>query len=116
MSSLSGDRAARRLVRAAGRLAIVLPLAWATALPIGAAGARGAPESFADRAERLLPAVVNVSTPQTVKSATPGEGRQRRGPEIPQFPPGSPFEEFFKDFFDKQQRGDRPDAPPRRAT
>ena len=32
---------------------------------------------------------------------------------MPQFPPGSPFEEFFKDFFDRQGR--QPDAPPRRA-
>ena len=33
---------------------------------------------------------------------------------MPQFPPGSPFEEFFKDFFDKQ--GKEPNAPARRAT
>lgn len=56
------------------------------------AQARGAPESFADLAERALPAVVNISTSQTV----------RGGPEMPQFPPGSPFEEFFREFFDRQ--------------
>ncbi|MBI5119907.1 MAG: DegQ family serine endoprotease [Rhodospirillales bacterium] len=69
------------------------------------ATARSAPESFADLAEALLPAVVNVSTTQTVSA--------KGGPELPQFPPGSPFEEFFKDFLEKQ----RPDgAKPRKAT
>ncbi len=110
-------------VRAAGRLAVALPLVLALAAPTAGlvatpAFARSAPESFADLAQKLLPAVVNVSTTQTVKQAQagPGERGPRRGPEIPQFPPGSPFEEFFKDFFDRQQRGERPDAPPRRAT
>jgi serine protease Do len=80
------------------------------------AQARTPPESFADLAEQLLPAVVNISTTQTVRQQERGQGQregQRRGPEIPQFPPGSPFEEFFKDFFD---RGQRPDQAPRRAT
>ena len=100
---------ARAWVRAAGSLAIVLPLAVGGAAP---ALARSAPDSFADLADKLLPAVVNVSTTQTIKSSA-GKGR---GPEMPQFPPGSPFEEFFKDFMERQQHGDRPDAPPRRAT
>ncbi|MCB9947285.1 MAG: DegQ family serine endoprotease [Rhodospirillaceae bacterium] len=64
------------------------------------------PDSFADLAERLLPAVVNISTSQTVG------GREFEGPEIPQFPPGSPFEEFFRDF----ERRHGPNLPPRRAT
>ena len=58
------------------------------------AAARSAPESFADLAESLLPAVVNVSTTQSV---TQGESKE--------------FEEFFKDFFERRgQRGE--DAPP----
>ncbi|MRG70673.1 Do family serine endopeptidase [Alphaproteobacteria bacterium HT1-32] len=65
------------------------------------AQARSAPESFADLAERLLPAVVNISTTQTIKR---GEG----GPDLPNFPPGSPFEDFFKDFFDKNRPEGRP--------
>lgn len=52
--------------------------------------ARGAPDSFADMAEKLLPAVVNISTTQNVKVG--GQRLQR------QFPPGSPFEDFFKKF------------------
>ncbi len=37
---------------------------------------------------------------------------------MPQFPPGSPFEEFFQDFFDRNgQRGETPRRPqPRKAT
>ena len=48
------------------------------------------PESFADLAEELMPSVVNISTTQTVKTTSN---------QFPfQFPPGSPFEEMFKDF------------------
>ena len=48
------------------------------------------PKSFADLAERLSPSVVNIST-TTIVNGGPGA-------EMPQFPPGSPFEEFFKNF------------------
>ncbi len=64
--------------------------------------ARSAPESFADLADKLLPSVVNISTTQTVEAG--------KGPELPQLPPGSPFEDFFKEFFDRnapQQRSRR---------
>jgi len=104
----------RRAVTGRPLALLAAGLAWiglATVGGIGAAGARPVPESFADLAEKLLPSVVNVSTSQSSKPATPGETR-RRGPEMPQFPPGSPFEEFFKEFFERN----RPDAPPRRAT
>ncbi len=75
---------------------------------------------FADLAERLLPAVVNVATTQLIQpDRTPGghgpgdqaPGRQRE-PDMPQFPPGSPFEQFFKQFFDHQGGGS--DEAPRR--
>ncbi|WP_240002561.1 DegQ family serine endoprotease [Oleisolibacter albus] len=75
----------------------------------GLVHARSAPESFAPLAERILPAVVNISTTQTIQA-----NRQGRSPvPMPEFPPGSPFEEFFRDFFDRQQQD--PNAPPRRA-
>ncbi len=52
--------------------------------------ARSVPNSFADLAEKLMPSVVNVSTTQTVKT-NPNQ--------FPfQFPPGSPFEDMFKEF------------------
>jgi serine protease Do len=56
------------------------------------ANARPVPNSFADLSEKLLPTVVNISTTQEIKN----NGVIM---EMPQFPPGSPFEEFFKDFF-----------------
>jgi serine protease Do len=73
--------------------------------------ARPAPDSFADLAARLLPAVVNVSSSQVVQA-----DNGRLGPELPNFPPGSPFEQFFHDFLDRNRPpgGPLPGAPPRR--
>ncbi len=70
----------------------------------GAANAQTAPDSFAVLAEKLLPSVVNISTTQVI------EGRP--GMELPKLPPGSPFEDFFKEFFDRNQ----PEQRSRRAT
>jgi serine protease Do len=81
--------------------------ALALALQSVAALAKEAPISFADLADKLLPSVVNISTTQTIKNPD-------RIPEMPQFPPGSPLEDFFKEFFERQGRA--PDAAPRRAT
>ena len=54
------------------------------------ASSKPVPESFADLAEKLMPSVVNISTTQTVRSSNQA---------FPfQFPPGSPFEDMFKDF------------------
>ncbi|HWW47816.1 MAG TPA: DegQ family serine endoprotease [Xanthobacteraceae bacterium] len=61
------------------------------------AQARG-PDAIADVAEKVIDAVVNISTSQTVD----GSDEARRS--MPQLPPGSPFEEFFEDFF-KNRRG-----------
>src|SRR5437868_11199025 len=57
------------------------------------AAARG-PDGIADVAEKVIDAVVNISTSQTI------EARQGTGP-MPQLPPGanSPYEEFFEEFF-----------------
>ncbi|MDX8467535.1 DegQ family serine endoprotease [Mesorhizobium sp. VK23B] len=59
------------------------------------------PPSVADLAERLLGAVVNISTSQTVKG-TEGPGAV----PMPQLPEGSPFQDFFDDFF-KNRGGDK---------
>ncbi|WP_119420129.1 DegQ family serine endoprotease [Desertibaculum subflavum] len=69
------------------------------------AEARGAPDSFADMVEKLMPAVVNIATTQKLPE------RRQGTPEMPKLPPGSPFEEFFKDFFDRQQRGQQQRRP-----
>ena len=59
--------------------------------------AKDIPESFADLAERLMPSVVNISTTQTVVTkSNPFPGFQ--------FPPGSPFEDMFKEFGTPQTR------------
>ena len=58
---------------------------------------KDAPASFADLAEKLMPSVVNISTSQTVVTKTnPFPGFE--------FPPGSPFEDMFKDFGTPQKR------------
>ncbi|MEO0343127.1 MAG: Do family serine endopeptidase [Pseudomonadota bacterium] len=58
------------------------------------ASAQSRPVSFADLAERVSPSVVNITTSSVVA--------QRTGPQGPSVPPGSPFEELFRDFFDQQ--------------
>jgi len=55
------------------------------------------PASFADLAERLMPSVVNISTTQTVVT------KSNPFPNF-QFPPGSPFEDMFKEFGTPQER------------
>ena len=55
------------------------------------------PSSFADLAEKLMPSVVNISTTQTVVT------RSNPFPNF-QFPPGSPFEDMFKEFGTPQER------------
>jgi serine protease Do len=67
----------------------------------GTALARG-PDGIADVAERVIDAVVNISTSQTVEAKGGSSGGDRG--TMPQLPPGSPFEEFFDDFF-KNRRG-----------
>ena len=59
--------------------------------------AKDAPASFADLAEKLMPSVVNISTTTTVTTdGNPFPGFQ--------FPPGSPFEDMFKEFGTPQTR------------
>ncbi|HYF07184.1 MAG TPA: trypsin-like peptidase domain-containing protein, partial [Acetobacteraceae bacterium] len=75
--------------------------------------AQRAPESFAPLARQLLPAVVNISTTQNVQA----RGGRRDAPDVPQAPPGSPFEEFFREFFNRnrppgQQEGPRGEQQP----
>ena len=76
--------------------------------PSGQAMAKMVPDSFADLAAKLLPAVVNISTTQVVKqpqSAPPRQGQEREQGQGPQVAPGAPFEDFFREFFDRQRRG-----------
>ena len=89
------------LLRPSHRAALVAAAMLAIPLFGSPALARG-PDNIADVAEKVINAVVNVSSSQSVdnrNSATP-----------PALPPGSPFEEFFNDFFKNRpgqgQQGD----------
>ena len=58
--------------------------------PISFAHSKTVPISFADLAEKLMPSVVNISSTQTIKTTS--------NPFPFEFPPGSPFEDMFKEF------------------
>jgi len=83
----------RSSIAAVAGIALV---AGSLAAPVAARAQSHGPESVADLAAPLLDAVVNISTSQNVKT----EGK---GPVPPKLPEGSPFQEFFKDYFDSQK-------------
>ena len=58
---------------------------------------RDLPASFADLAEKLMPSVVNISTTQTIVTTN-------TNPFPFEFPPGSPFEDLFKEFGTPKER------------
>jgi serine protease Do len=80
------------------RFVLFLVLGSFVLSPVSAFAYSG-PPSFADLAEKSLPAVVNISTSQTIDDDSTDMG------DVPdlQLPPGSPFEKFFKDFMEKQK-------------
>jgi serine protease Do len=78
-------------------LAVALAAALLGPEPAVAQQGRIGPQSISPLAERLIDAVVNISTSQTVKGA--------EGVPLPRVPKGSPFEEFFDDFFSKRGPG-----------
>lgn len=91
-------------------------LSWALAMGLSvallllqtlSAAARGAPESFADLAEKISPAVVNITTSTTVARNTAPRGV---------VPEGSPFEDFFREFQDRNLGGDGGNDRPRRSS
>jgi serine protease Do len=68
---------------------------WLAAVAAPAlAQARGGPQSVAPVVEKLIDAVVNISTKQTLKGT--------EGAPLPKVPKNAPFEEFFDDFFGKK--------------
>ena len=65
--------------------------------PTSFAYSKTIPSSFADLAEKLMPSVVNIASTQTIKTTSnPFKNFQ--------FPPGSPFEEMFKEFNRQTER------------
>ncbi|RVA12346.1 serine protease, partial [Mesorhizobium sp. M7D.F.Ca.US.004.03.1.1] len=98
MTSNTILRAARRTFIAGAAALLVSAVAVPSVTPTFAADG---PASVADLAQGLLGAVVNISTSQTVKG-TEGPGAV----PMPQLPEGSPFQDFFDDFF-KNRGGDK---------
>ena len=62
----------------------------------GISNGKGMPGSFSDLVEKLSPSVVSITTSSTVPN------RQELNPQLP---PGSPFEDLFRDFMDREQNG-----------
>jgi serine protease Do len=73
--------------------ALALCLAIQPLAPV-VAQARSAPESFADLADNVSSAVVNISAAQTVDDKRAG---------MPNLPPGTPFDDLFEEFFRRRQ-------------
>lgn len=67
---------------------------WAVPAPAPASSL----PNFADLADRLLPTVVNISSTQKLDA-----GDMQAAPEMPEFPEGSPFEDFFNDYMKRHQ-------------
>ncbi|WP_339854753.1 DegQ family serine endoprotease [Roseovarius nubinhibens] len=75
---------------------------WAVALALVLAqtlAAQARPESFADLAQKVSPAVVNITTSTVVAANTD---------TLPMVPEGSPFEDFFREFRDRNGGEDQP--------
>ena len=61
--------------------------------------AQARPESLAPLAEQISPSVVNITTSTVIEGRTGPQGI---------VPEGSPFEDFFREFQDRNGQGDRP--------
>jgi serine protease Do len=85
-----------KTVRRHGSLvAVAAGLLVSVVFSSSAVSARGVgPQTVAPLAERLIDAVVNISTSQNVKGP--------QGVPLPYVPKGSPFEEFFEEFFSRR--------------
>jgi serine protease Do len=81
-----------RRAAAACRVGLVVLFASLAGLP--AAAQKRGPESVAPIAEGLIEAVVNISTSQAIKGP--------QGLPLPSVPKGSPYHEYFEDFFDNR--------------
>lgn len=78
-----------------------LPILSLSTMATGVAHAQDGPRSLADLSERLIDSVVNISTSQTIS----GGERNVRPPQVPE---GSPFQEFFDEFFENMPDGEGP--------
>ena len=111
-----------RLISRPSARAATLAFAVALAVPLAAgaptepAFARAAPDSFADLAAKLLPAVVNISSTQAAQARAGGPGA---GPEIPHVPAGLAVRAVLQGLPQSQssrRAGGRGEQPSRRPT
>ena len=79
-----------------GRALIALAFVLAPTFAASPAVGRGAPDSFADLANQLLPTVVNIATTQTLKANSAQAA-------LPDLPPDSPLQDMFKDFLNQSR-------------
>ena len=56
--------------------------------------ARAVPDSFADLVENLVPSVVSIASTTIVEN---------RNQAMPRFPEGSPFDDFFKEYYENER-------------
>jgi serine protease Do len=94
----------KTLLLVAATLCVAAPSAAYAQTPPQPLPVKDRPGSFADLAEKLLPSVVNISSTQ--KAVDPEDF-----PDMPHFPPGSPFEDFFEEFMERRGEG-MPLIPP----
>jgi len=87
----------RRALVGAQVIAVAFLVLVAQALALSA---QDRPASFADLAEQVSPAVVNITTTTTVAARLDQDG-------APRLPEGAPFDDFFRDFFDTPEGPNR---------
>jgi serine protease Do len=90
------------------------PLAASTTTPankIASPIPPGAPSSFADLAEGLLPAVVNISSSQKIADSSDKDSLSDNLPDLRDFNPQSP-EQFFEEFLNRRGDGSQDAIPP----
>jgi serine protease Do len=114
MSGLPQANLIRMPVRRATTAAFAAAIFAALAAAPGASAQSKGPASVADVAEKVLDAVVNISTSQSVGG--PSGPRTVQPPQLPgpQGPQGSPFDDFFEEFF--KRRGEEDGNRPRRVS
>ncbi len=78
-----------------------MPVFLACVFSITTVNAADRPDSFADLAEKLSPAVVNISSTQKINPEM-----QKGTPDMPQLPEGSPLQEFFDEYMMDRGGGD----------
>lgn len=93
-STLNISRLSANAVQALWLMALTFALVLAQAI-----ASQARPDSFADLADKISPSVVNITTSTVVSQGTG---------QTPIVPDGSPFEDFFREFQDRNNNGDRP--------